>query len=140
MLEKKQYNIILEPKHDLCFDRKRPSFGWLVVQNRGHSGSRIIYIIIMIYVIQTVAVLWLYVASFDRSQNTSTFRTNHHGSPSSLWKIQVGKSFLVYTKKTIPSLRSLFLGIPSLGTGLHTKRKSYTQWLIRLRRFQDRLH
>ena len=26
---------------DLCFDRKRPYYlGWLVVQNRGHSGSR----------------------------------------------------------------------------------------------------
>ena len=28
---------------DPCFDRKRPYFGWLVVQNRGHSGSRYIY-------------------------------------------------------------------------------------------------
>ena len=31
---------------DPCFDRKRPYFGWLVVQNRGHSGSRYIYIYI----------------------------------------------------------------------------------------------
>ena len=28
----------------LCFDTKRPYFGWLVVQNRGHSGSRYIYV------------------------------------------------------------------------------------------------
>ena len=33
----------LEPRHDLCFDRKRPYFRWLVVQNRGHSGSRDVY-------------------------------------------------------------------------------------------------
>ena len=30
----------LEPRHDLCFDRKRPHFVWLVVQNRGHPDSR----------------------------------------------------------------------------------------------------
>ena len=30
---------------DPCFDRKGPGlFGWLVVQNRGHSGSRYIYL------------------------------------------------------------------------------------------------
>ena len=34
---------------DPCFDRKRPYFGWLVVQNRGHSGSRYIYIQISLY-------------------------------------------------------------------------------------------
>ena len=40
---------------DPCFDRKRPYFGWLVVQNRGHSGSRYIYIYtnIIIYVGRT---------------------------------------------------------------------------------------
>ena len=28
---------------DLCFDTKRPYFGWLVVQNGGHSGSRYLF-------------------------------------------------------------------------------------------------
>ena len=33
--------LYLEPKHDRCFDRKRPSLGWFLVKNRGHSGSRL---------------------------------------------------------------------------------------------------
>lgn len=32
-------NVCLEPKHDPCFDRKGPYVVWLVLQNRGYSGS-----------------------------------------------------------------------------------------------------
>ena len=34
-------------RHDSCFDMKRPYFGWLVVQNRGHSRCVCVYIYIM---------------------------------------------------------------------------------------------
>ena len=37
------YILELNPL-DLCFDRKRPYFGWFVVQKRGHSGSRLEYV------------------------------------------------------------------------------------------------
>ena len=38
---------------DPCFDRKRPYLGWLVVQNRGHSGSGYTYNI-YIYIMSQV--------------------------------------------------------------------------------------
>ena len=49
-LYEKLYDIYTWNPNDPCFDWKRPCFGGLTFKNRGHVGSRYIYIFLYIHI------------------------------------------------------------------------------------------
>ena len=58
--DKMEINIYLQPFDDPCFDWKRPCLGELTFKNRGHLGSRYVYIYTYIYIERVFYFDWFF--------------------------------------------------------------------------------
>ena len=110
--------------NDPCFEWKGPSFGWFKPQNRGQTGSTILYIYVYIYIYSN-SYVWLSNSSFFQIQVSSwkKYRQNAAFHRGTTWLpgepfLRRAKSF--WTKDVVRSderslgviYKSLVIGTP----------------------------